>query len=214
MNLIRRHWYNIGLIVAILCIVLLPFIWESMSFLQIVLLLNFIVIFIHQFEEYGLPGGEPTIMNTVLQQSPTPDRYPLNQNSAMVTNVVTAYLFYLLPVFFPNIVWLGLAPIIFGVMQFLVHGIITPPKIGRFYNPGLGAVIFGQIPLAIIYIYYIHAYGFVAWYDWLFAIIYTILFAKIIVANMTYKWLADQNSPYRFDPAEMERFKKYIKSNN
>ena len=114
MNLIRRHWYNIGLIVAILCIVLLPFIWESMSFLQIVLLLNFIVILIHQFEEYGLPGGEPTIMNTVLQQSPTPDRYPLNQNSAMVTNVVTAYLFYLLPVFFPNIVWLGLAPIIFG----------------------------------------------------------------------------------------------------
>jgi hypothetical protein len=41
------------------------------------LLLNFVVLLVHQFEEYGWPGGFPAIMNMVLQPSPTPDHYKL-----------------------------------------------------------------------------------------------------------------------------------------
>lgn len=212
MKFIRRHWYNIGMLIALVLIITLPFTLSNMNFLQIVLYLNFIVILIHQFEEYGFPGGEPVIMNSYLQTSSKPNRYPLNQNSAMVTNVVCAYIFYLLPVFFHNIIWLGLAPILFGLSQFIVHGIITPKKIGRFYNPGLGAVIIGHIPLAIIYIYYIIANNLGHWYDWIIGIIYMFAVAGIIVGKMTYDWLADENSQYPFDPVEMKRFKKHIKN--
>jgi hypothetical protein len=101
MNYIRRNWYNIGLVVAIGTLIYLVLAWQSMDVLQCLLLLNFVAILLHQFEEYGWPGGEPAIMNMVIQPSDTPNRYPLNQNSAMITNVVVTYVFYLLPVFFP-----------------------------------------------------------------------------------------------------------------
>jgi Protein of unknown function with HXXEE motif len=87
------------------------------------LLLNFVVLLVHRFEEYGWPGGFPAIMNMVLQPSPTPDHYKLNQNSAMAVNVLAAYGFYLIAVFFPTVIWLGLAPVLFGMLQFVVHGI-------------------------------------------------------------------------------------------
>jgi Protein of unknown function with HXXEE motif len=93
----------------------------------------------------------------VLQPSDHPDRYPLNQNSAMVVNVLAAYGFYLIPVFFPNAYWLGIAPTLFGFGQFIVHGIVTPRKLGSFYSPGLGAVVFLHIPIGVAYLLHISA---------------------------------------------------------
>ena len=84
------------------------FVWQRL------LLLNFVVLLVHQFEEYAWPGGFPATMNTVLQPSPTPDHYKLNQNSATAVNVLAAYGFYLIAVFFPTVIWLGLAPVLFG----------------------------------------------------------------------------------------------------
>jgi hypothetical protein len=206
MNFLRRHWYNVGLFVAIVSIVYLIFAWGDMWVLQRLLFMNFIVLLLHQFEEYGFPGGEPAIMNMALQPSSTPNRYPLNQNSAMITNVVIVYIMYLVPVFFSDVIWLGLAPMLFGMMQFMVHGIMTPKKLGQFYNPGLGAVVLGHIPLAIYYIYYIHSNGIVTGWDWIVGIVYMILTAFIVVNKMTYSWLADENSPYPFAEEEMRRF--------
>src|SRR5438270_4852905 len=123
MKFFRRHWYAVGLVVAVAVILVLIVTWGNLSIIQRLLLANFAALLLHQFEEYGWPGGEPAIMNIVLQSSSTPERYPLNQNSAMIVNVLVAYGAYLLPVFFPHLIWLGLAPILFGIMQFLVHGI-------------------------------------------------------------------------------------------
>src|SRR5207245_2575099 len=102
--------------------------------------------------EYGWPGGEPAIMNMVLQPSDAPDRYPLNQNSAMLVNVLITYGFYLVPVFFPKVIWLGLAPVLMGMLQFVVHGVVTNVKLKSIYNPGLAAVVFGHIPIGVFYI--------------------------------------------------------------
>ena len=206
MKFFRRHWYNIGLAVAIIAAIFLALQWGYMGILQRVLLLNFIAILIHQFEEYGFPGGEPAIMNIVLQNSPTPDRYPLNQNAAMITNVVGSYGLYLIPVFLPNIIWLGLAPILFGMVQFIVHGIMTNIKLKSFYNPGLGAVTFLHIPLGIYYIYYIQSNGLASGWDWVIGVVYMFLFAFIVVNKMTRTWLADKNSSYHFAEEEMNRF--------
>src|SRR5204863_9693709 len=141
--------------VALLAIVALVVLWRDMDVLQRLLLLNFIAILIHQYEEYGWPGGEPGIINIAIQPSPTPNRYPLNQNSAMLINVLAAYLFYLLPVFFPRVVWLGLAPVLFGMLQFMMHGIATNVKMKSIYNPGLVAVVLGHVPIGVYYIYFI-----------------------------------------------------------
>jgi hypothetical protein len=116
MRFIRRHWYTLGLPIAIVAVM-----WASVSDLtrvQLILLLNFVVLLMHQFEEYAWPGGEPWIINEVMQpKGSRPDRYPLNQNNAFVINVPMAWSFYLLPVFFPEAVWIGLAPVLFGFSQ-------------------------------------------------------------------------------------------------
>ncbi|HTP02981.1 MAG TPA: HXXEE domain-containing protein [Anaerolineales bacterium] len=206
MNYLRRNWYNFGLAVAVGVLIYVSLAWKSMDVLQRLLLLNFVALLLHQFEEYGWPGGEPAIMNMVLQPSDTPDRYPLNQNSAMITNVVVTYIFYLLPVFFSHVIWLGLATMLFGLSQFIVHGILTNRKLRAWYNPGLAAVVLLHIPLAIAYIYYITANGLASGWDWLIAIVYMGAVAFIVVNKMTYTWLADKNSPYVFDKVELQRF--------
>ena len=206
MHFFRRHWYDVGAIVAVGAIIWLVLEWQGMGVLQRLLLLNFIAILIHQYEEYGWPGGEPAIMNMVLQPSQAPDRYPLNQHSAMLVNVLITYGFYLVPVFLPSITWLGLAPMLMGVLQFVVHGIVTNKKLRTFYNPGLGAVVLGHIPIAACYVYLIHARGSAGLWDWVAGLAYMVVVTYITLPKMTYTWLPDPNSPYPFDEVEMKRF--------
>ena len=202
----RRHWYSVGAVVAVGALIYLLYEWSMIGALQRLLLLNFIVLLLHQFEEYGWPGGFPAIMNMVLRQSAQPDRYPLNQTSAMAINVLAAYGFYLIPVFFPNVIWLGLAPVLFGMAQFVIHGIVTNRKLRSIYNPGLAAVVFGHIPIGILYIYYICTHNMVGVEDWVFTVLYMFAFQYLGLLKMTFTWLADRSSPYPFAANEMRRF--------
>ena len=206
MNFIRRHWYDIGGVVAIVAIASLLVFWNQMEILVRVQLLSFIAILVHQYEEYGFPGGEPAIMNMALQNSDIPERYPLNQNSAMITNVLVSYIVYLLPVFFPHVIWLGLAPIVMGMLQFIVHGIATNIKMKSIYNPGLGAVVFLHFPIGIYYIWYVTSNGLVQGTDWLFGFVYLAFIAGGIVNGLTYRILAKRDSEFVFDNVEMQRF--------
>lgn len=64
-----RHWYTVGLLVALVGIVALICGWEHMTALLCLNNISFIAMLLHQFEEYGFPGGEPMIMNRALQGS-------------------------------------------------------------------------------------------------------------------------------------------------
>ena len=57
LKFLRRHWHDIGLFSAILAGACLIFAWNELALLQKLLLLNFIVVLLHQFEEYSWPGG-------------------------------------------------------------------------------------------------------------------------------------------------------------
>lgn len=201
-----RHWYNIGGIVAIITGIVLAVVWNDIEVLRRVQILSFIAILVHQFEEYGFPGGEPAIMNKVLRGSDIPDRYPLNQFSAMLTNVLITYIFYVLPIIFPNVLWLGIAPILMGMAQFMVHGIATNVKMKSIYNPGLGAVVFMHIPIGIYYLNYIISNNLVKHTDFIFAIIYALSVMVVVVAGLTYVILPNRNTKYVFDEKEMKRF--------
>lgn len=206
MKTLRRHWYNFGIVVAILTGLYLGFAWTEISVLQRLLILNFIAILIHQFEEYSWPGGEPAITNIVMRNGgDIPDRYPLNQFSAMLTNVLVTYIVYLIPIFLPNIIWLGLMPILFGIFQIAAHGIVTNIKMKSIYNPGLGAVLFLHFPIGFYYIHYITQNGLASWLDWIFAVVY-LLFLILAISIGTYKLLPNKNTKYVFDAVEMERF--------
>ena len=206
MNFIRRNWYNIGLVVAIGTTLYLAFAWHNMTILQILLLSNFVAVLIHQFEEYRFPGGFPAIVNMAILPSSTPNRYPFNQRSAMVTNLLGAYGFYLIPVFFPTVIWLGLAPMLFGIGQFVVHGIVANIRLRTIYSPGLGAAALLHVPIGIYYIYYIHITGIVSVWDWVIGLVYISLVVYFAEIKMTFTWFADKNSPFAFSEAEMRRF--------
>lgn len=61
---------------------------------------------------------------------------------------------YIIPVFLPNAIWLGLAQVFLDTFQFLAHGIAVNLKLKSFYNLGLGAVVFLQMLIGIYYIRY------------------------------------------------------------
>lgn len=206
MKYINRYWYDFGLIIAIISAIVLAIKWGDMSVLLRLNLISFIAILIHQFEEYGFPGGEPMIMNRVLQASNIPDRYPLNQFSAMLTNVIFSYVIYLLPVLFPNVICIGIAPMLMGMMQFIIHGIMTNIKMKSIYNPGLGAVVFLHIPVGIYYLHYITANNLAGKTDWIIGIIYTITATVFILGFLTYFVLSDKNTKWVFDEKELKRF--------
>ena len=216
LKILCRHWYNIGIAVAMCALAALIAGWNEMSMLLRFNTISFIAMLVHQFEEYGLPGGEPMIMNRVLQGSDIPDRYPLNQFSAMFTNVFFTYVIYVLPILLPNVIWLGIAPMLMGMMQFLIHGIMTNIKMKSIYNPGLGAVVFLHIPVGVCYFRYITVHQLAGGATWAIAIVYTIIATGFILGYLTYIGLSDRNSKWRFDEAELKRFhveEKIVKKN-
>jgi Protein of unknown function with HXXEE motif len=167
--------------------------------------LNFVGLLVHQFEEYRYPGYFPGQMNAGISKSDKPDRYPLNPNLAMLINVVGGYPFYVLPVFFPNVVWLGLAPVLMGFSQVLGHGIFFNLRTKSLYSPGFFACFFLHLPIGILYIRQISADHLLRSGDWVLAGIYTILVAACVLAAPQ-QLFKDKNSPYRFTPRQMGRW--------
>jgi hypothetical protein len=207
LKFVRRHWHDVGAFSAVIAGIYLIFAWNEIVVLQKLLLLNFIVVLLHQFEEYSWPGGFPAVANIVLFGSAHPDRYPLNQNSSMVANVIFAYAFYLVPVFFPNVIWLGLAPVLVGAtMQFIGHVIYVNWKLRSIYSPGVATTVFGHVPIAAIYIYYISAHHLANGWDWLLGIAYMIVFISLNFGVVEALLLGSKNSSHPFDPDEMKRF--------
>ena len=207
LKFLRRHWHDIGLLSAAVAAAVLIATWNELVVLQKLLILNFIAVLVHQFEEYGWPGGFPAIANIVLQRSERPDRYPLNQNSSMVANLIFAYGFYLVPVFFPNVIWLGLAPVLSGItVQLFGHAIFANIRLRTFYSPGAASNVFGWLPIGVVYIYYILTNNLVNVGDWVLAVVWMAVFPFLDFYIIEQRLLGDKNSPYPFDPDEMKRF--------
>ena len=204
LKFLRRHWHDIGLFSAMVAGAYLIFAWNELVLLQKLLILNFIAVLVHQFEEYSWPGGFPAVMNMVLFRSEKPDRYPLNQNNSMAGNLVFAYGFYMIPIFFPNAIWLGLAPVLCGLTyQLLGHAIYVNIRIRSFYSPGVITNVFGWLPIGVIYIHHIIVNNLINMWGWLLAVVWAVVFSLIFY--LVEKLLEDINSPYPFDPDEMKR---------
>jgi hypothetical protein len=202
MNFLRRYWQDMGGVVAIVICVGLLMNQQNMQEIRMILWLSFVAILVHQFEEYRWPGYFPGIFNIVILKSSLPDRYPLNSQSAMVINVLIAYVFYLVPVFFTDQIWLGLAPIFMGFFQFFWHGIFANIKAKSIYNPGLFAVLFLHIPIGYWYINYIVSHGLATQMDWVLGSIYFVIATYILIVkgNM---WMKNEKTKFSFNKKQL-----------
>src|SRR6202008_2170651 len=121
MNFIRRHWYDLGLGLALITLTLQAFL--RIEGLQLILLLNLVVLFVHQFEEYHWPGGFPWMMDEGIRRGRegSGDVHLLNQTNVSFINIM-ACPFYFLPVLFPGAIWLALVHVLFGLVgQVIFH---------------------------------------------------------------------------------------------
>jgi hypothetical protein len=202
MDFLRKYWQDIGGIVALVVSAALFINQQNMQEIRIILWLSFVAILVHQFEEYRWPGYFPGIFNIVIFKSAIPDRYPLNSQSAMVINLLIAYVFYLVPVFFIDLIWLGLAPIFMGFFQLIWHGVFANRKAKTMYNPGLFAVLFLHIPIGCWYINYILSHGLATTSDWILGIAYFIVatYILIIKGNM---WMKNEKSKFNFTKKQL-----------
>jgi hypothetical protein len=207
MGFIRKHWYYLGGVLFVVLVGALAIFWNDMTMLRRLMLTSFMALLVHQFEEYAWPGGFPAVMNIAWQPGGgRPDRFPLNRNSALIVNIFFAYPFYLLPVIFPGLIWLGLAQVLFGMAQFGVHGILINKKMHSVYNPGLFAVVFLHWPIGIYYIWYVLVNHLVQWWMWPVAVILLCAVAFFGVNMPVNRWFKDEASPYPFSSQEMARF--------
>ncbi|AIQ68776.1 HXXEE domain-containing protein [Paenibacillus graminis] len=202
MNILRKYWPDLGMLVAAATGIGIVLNHRSMSELSMILWFSFIAILVHQFEEYRWPGYFGGLFNIVIFKSEQPKHYPLNPQSAMIINLIIAYVFYLLPVFFPDIIWLALAPIFMGFFQFIWHGIFANIKAKTWYNPGLFAVLVFHFPIGGWYLYYIVTHHLASTTDWIIGSVYFVIavYLLIIKGNM---WLKDIDSPFDFSDKQM-----------
>ena len=93
-----------------------------------------------------------------------------------------------------------------GIMQFVIHGIVTNIKLKSIYNPGLGAVILLHIPVGVTYIRYITVHHLASGGTWAVGIVYTVAATGFVLGFLTYVAFSDRNTKWIFAPEELERF--------
>jgi hypothetical protein len=166
---------------------------------------SFMAMLVHQVEEYGYPGGFPTVTNLmVMGEKNIPDRYPLNANQCMVSNTLLTYLFYIAAICSPDLIWLGLAQVGLGLFQILAHGIAVSVRIKRLYNPGLATVLFLFLPIGIYYIRYVTANHLASTGEFVLGFFVT-LSAVVALLLLPIILLRNKQSKYPFSEAEMSR---------
>jgi hypothetical protein len=195
----RAHWPRVGAVIAMLVGAATAMASSRLTKPQILSAANLVALMAHQYEEYVNPGYFPGQFNRGLFKSDSPRNYPLNAQTAMIINTGLAYPFYLAPVLFPKRRWLGLAPVLVGWSQVVLHGIVIPRKAGAKYGPGIITALLLHLPIGVAYV---HAVGPIRGQDWARGLIGAVGGAVLGVAvpNIV---MRDRSSPYAFTVEQM-----------
>jgi len=201
-----NNWFYVGAILFVIQAFLMILFGTDIDPLKRFMIVSFMALNVHQFEEYALPGGFPMVMNMAFMgECEHPERYPLNKKSAFVCNVCLVYPVYILGIIFSNVMWVVIAIVLFGAAQFFVHGIAFNKKMKSIYNPGMGSVVFLFIPLAIyVCIFVVQNYTVTVW-DWVIALALQPV-VGLLGLLVPIRALQDKNSSHPFPKEETEKF--------
>ncbi|MGA9190324.1 MAG: HXXEE domain-containing protein [Anaerolineales bacterium] len=190
------HWFDVGMGLAVLASGYV--LTASLNTLSVLLWANLIALFLHQFEEYRFPGTFPGMMNTVMFNSPHPDRYPLNTNTALVINVSVGWLAFLMAALLgAGALWLGIATMLVSIGNVLAHTFLFNIKGGTRYNPGMLTAITLFAPIAISFGYVVVVGSSATPIDWALGLVLGVVLNYIGILKLI-DWLKDEDSPYVF----------------
>jgi len=161
--------------------------WEVMPMLQFFVGLYFIAISLHEWEEMRFPGGfiEMVTSNMNLNLG--------NPGIAKMVLFIVELLIAFVPLFFSQIVWMCVAPLLLGFIETLAHIAATRMnKSKRFYSPGMITAIIVMLPVSVCGIYYIINNNLMKPIYWLFSILFlltpTIIGQAFIVKSNKMKY--------------------------
>ncbi|HRP01019.1 MAG TPA: HXXEE domain-containing protein [Candidatus Kapabacteria bacterium] len=138
MDIFRKHWFDIGGILAVATLVLVYIFSSYLSNYQIIMYLSLTSLFFHQLEEYRIVGTFPGMINRVMFNSDLPDRFPLNTNTSLIINVYIGWTLYLLAAIVgTNGVWLGIASMMVSLGNIIAHTFLFNIKGRTLFNAGL-----------------------------------------------------------------------------
>ncbi len=184
---------------AIISLLFVSICYSALTNYQLLMWLSFVSLLFHQLEEYRFIGTFPGMVNTVMFRSDTPDRYPLNTNTALIVNVCLGWSTYLLAAIAgEKTVFLGIATIMVSIGNIIAHTIIFNLKGSTIYNAGLITSWFCLAPCVFFFFKVIHTENLAVEMDYLIgAPLGIILNVFGILKPIT--WLADKNTTYIFE---------------
>ena len=170
MSFLRSHWYDLGAGLAVALIAVLVFVRPHG--ITLILWVSLATLFVHQLEEYRFPGTFPGMMNRVMFGSSQPDRFPLNQNTALIVNVTVGWLVYLLAAIVgAHAPWLAIAAILISVGNFVAHTFLFNIRGKTPYNPGMLTAVVLFLPISTYFFYVVISRHFATLADWIVGVI-------------------------------------------
>ena len=207
MRFIRDNWFNLALLAFALIALYVILLNPDISAVQRILLVSLLALPLHQYEEYALPGGGPVVINRYFYGEKDNYRaFPGNWNSVMVVNL-SAYVFYVLALAFPGLVWLGLATMFFNLYQVLGHCVQMNVKMGTWYNPGMVTSVFLFLPISVWYVWAVVTGGMVVGFDWLFAVLAFAVIAACSVV-LPVQCMKNPDSPHQIPQWQVDQLEK------
>ncbi|MBQ2777288.1 MAG: HXXEE domain-containing protein [Peptococcaceae bacterium] len=206
MRFYRNNWYYIGGILFAFLAFILGLFSDFIDPMRRIMIVLFMCLLAHQFEEYAVPGGFPSAWNVgVSGETELGDRYPLNTKSAFIVNVCCAYPIYIAGIIFSQIHVLSIFIAYFTMAQIMMHGIMMNKKMGTLYNPGVGTALFVMVPIGIYSIWYIATNYTIPTWNW-WAPILAFPFVAFLTILLPILKCQDKNSPYHFPERDTKGF--------
>ncbi|ETS73353.1 hypothetical protein PFICI_14958 [Pestalotiopsis fici W106-1] len=201
----RDNWYYFTAIAFVISTFVMGFFGNLFTRIQTILIYNLMALFVHQVEEYILPGGGPLVINVAFYgERKDYDRFPGNKLSMAWVNTL-AYPFYISAVVFPDNVWLGLAQCFFGFFQVIGHGLVMNIKANTAYNPDVASALLLHLPIGIYYIAHVHDHQLIQAVDWIYGLGGFIL-ASILTIVIPILSCRNRQSSYPLTAKEMAGF--------
>ena len=216
-NWCKTAWLKCGLLISTLMIVLILINWNAWSTALKCVAAVAALVPVHATEEWIFPGGFAYQYNLFLNKSDSPNAYPMNRASDMITVLGTTIMYALLVLYFavtgtsvPGGVLLGAAG--FSALEVSVHTYFGIRAYGKFkskgkttiYGTGSMSAYTGFLPLGCIMVWQIASQGLsAADIGWCIAVL-GIISVLVFVPEVKFK---DINSPFAYqNSGYYERF--------
>ncbi|MBP5487655.1 MAG: HXXEE domain-containing protein [Bacteroidales bacterium] len=201
-----RYWAAIGGVLFVGLAFVVGIWGPQIPTLQRYMVLFYMALLFHQFEEYVFPGGFPAAANKGLfGEKDALNVYPLNEMSATTVNVFCAYPLYIVGIFCYRWIWYDIFIAYFTMAQLPVHCFKMNKALKSWYCPGCFSALFVMFPLGVYFLVQLAAAEtFPSFYWWAPICAFPLVaFLTILLPILSFR---RKDTPYAFAKYQDEEF--------